>query len=1283
MAYPIDDITRYIPNLIIDRFQDASPSLEEAFSDTPVGAMLMADISGFTALSERLAEQGPEGAEVLTHILNGIFERLEGLIASSGGDVLHFAGDALYAFWPIRDGADRSAVVAIATQCAIDAQHVLADFAASEGRSISMRIGVGVGSLTVFHVGGIYRKWHYMVRGDAVEQVCLAQDRAQRGEVILSPEASELAQSNFLLEPKTGGYARVIKAVTELVAVSSLMERSPAQNIEALRAYIPSVLLARAAAGQAAYMSELRRVTTLFISLAGFHDDAELSLIQTVVQDIQTALNRREGTLNKLSVDEKGVYIIAALGLPPLAHKDDPTRGVQVALDIHAQLDRLGVRHAIGVTTGKAFCGVVGGDKQRCEYTVIGASINLAVRLMQAAIADPNSQVPIFCCDNTHRATRELFVYQKKGPIRVKGKNQSVSVYVPLREQLQRPQISDIVGRLQERNLLKEAVKMLAWGKGTQTIVIEGEAGVGKSRLTQEFCRMADEEGVVTLRGVGDAVEKNVPYHGWRGILTHLFALERGATLEMHREQVLNAVGPALADDVSLLNDILPLEFPEADVALEGPARAAAIRALVLSLLKASAERTPTTILIEDAHWLDSASWQLLEDAIEDVNPLLVVVATRAVVGPQATTFRQLLDREETTHVRLQDFDQNDTGALVAQRLGVTQVPTEVVSFVHSKSRGNPFFAEELTYAIREAKLLDISDKTCRLREEVSKLDDLGFPDTVQGVVLGRIDGLDPEHQMALKVASVIGRVFAISALSQIHPILPEHVDLGAVLGELEQLEMTPLYRNDPEPEYIFKHLITQDVAYNLLLYKQRRELHRATAMWYEEHHAKELAPYYSVLAHHYQQAEDSGKALQYAILAGDRAMRIAAYTEAEQRYAQAIEMLNSLEEGKERNSLELQLRMKQANPLVMTQGYQSEQVRIVYERARALCQDVGNIPDMHTILRGLWSYYLFVGPLETCRDIAEQCNTIADNSDDDGLKMEAAGALGNTLFWLGQLKLARSKSSTLDEIYERGDAHKDRVHRFGMDPYIAFSTWISWGDWILGYPDSSLARAKKALAIARNLDHPFSVAQALQTVSWVYICRHEFAQAREVARAMLNLAKEKELGLWIVLGNILWGRALVGLGDFDTGLPMMKEGIAGLRDSGACLGIGFFSMLLTQSLLDAEDLDGAFETIDQGLDDVQTYGEGAYIAELYRLKGEVLLSRDGTQAKEQARSLFHKAWAIAQAQEARSFLLRIAMSLYRLGDDPNGTQLTAALAQMPEGKMTYDQIEARKQLDS
>lgn len=203
MVHPVDDITRYIPKLIIDRFQDDPPPLEEAFSYSCIGAMLMADISGFTALSEGLAEQGPEGAEVLTHILNGVFERLERLIARSSGDVLHFAGDALYAFWSISNGGNGVAAVAVATQCALDAQQALGSFVAAEGRAISMRIGVGVGALTGLHVGGVYRKWHYMVRGDAVEQVCLAQTRAQRGEVILSPAAKTLAQDLFLLEPKT------------------------------------------------------------------------------------------------------------------------------------------------------------------------------------------------------------------------------------------------------------------------------------------------------------------------------------------------------------------------------------------------------------------------------------------------------------------------------------------------------------------------------------------------------------------------------------------------------------------------------------------------------------------------------------------------------------------------------------------------------------------------------------------------------------------------------------------------------------------------------------------------------------------------------------------------------------------------------------------------------------------------------------------------------------------------------------------------------------------------
>jgi class 3 adenylate cyclase len=386
VAAAADTIASYVPDLLQRRLVDHPESVATPHADHVVGALLLADIAGFTAITEQLARQGPGGAEALSGLLNAAFGPLLAQVAEAGGDVLKFAGDALLVCWPMI-GDDPAAGLALATRravrCAQVMQTTLQGYAAAERIELSLRVGVGAGEVVLLDVGGALDRRELLVGGEAVPQTTAAARDAQPGQVVVAPEAWALLEEAFVGERVAGG-VRLISA-PPIPPVEAGSRRPVPDGVAAvLLPYLPRALLGSLRAGHDEWLAELRRVTLLFVNLPGLDHSAALERAQRAMQVLQTALYRYEGSINKLSLDDKGTMLVAALGLPPLAHEDDPARAVQAALAMRAGLTSLGERAAIGITTGRVFCGVVG-DQRRREYTMLGAAVNLAARLMQAA----------------------------------------------------------------------------------------------------------------------------------------------------------------------------------------------------------------------------------------------------------------------------------------------------------------------------------------------------------------------------------------------------------------------------------------------------------------------------------------------------------------------------------------------------------------------------------------------------------------------------------------------------------------------------------------------------------------------------------------------------------------------------------------------------------------------------------------------------------------------------------------------------------------------------------
>jgi class 3 adenylate cyclase/tetratricopeptide (TPR) repeat protein len=897
-------LASFLPGRLARRLAAEPETAGRPHADRLDAALLLADISGFTATAERLTGRGLGGAEELRGLLDGAFAPLLELIAGTGGDVLKFAGDALLACWPASRGPDRRAALAAATAaaagCAEAMQAALGRYAAAKRLRLALRIGIGAGEVVVLDVGGERERRELLVAGAAVPQTTTAAERARPGAVVLSPPARGLLDHGLAGQPAPSPAPAPAAATA-----------GPAPPVELITPYLPRAMLASMVVGHVEWLAELRQITVVFANLPDLDHRAGLEEAQAAMVALQGALYRYEGSINKLSVDEKGTTLVAALGLPPLAHEDDPARGVQAALAMREVMAGLGRHAAIGVTTGRVFCGTVGSPWRR-EYTMLGAVVNLAARLMQQA-GDG-----VLCDTATAEAARSSLAFEPLGPVRVKGRATPVPVFRPGRpargaalgrvrgpEPIRRV---PLVGREEERARLAGALGRLVGdrdgdGDGrpdpVHVLVLEGEAGVGKSRLVAELVDQAVAAGVPVLAGAGDAVERNTPWHVWRELFGRLPPFDT-RDQAARRRAVADLLGPdpELLDLAPLLNPVLGLDLPESasSAQLSGQGRAGRARELLIRLLRAVLGDAPAVLVIEDAHWLDSASTGLVLTLSRERLPLLLVVATRspAEAGTIAddlawSAYRRLLRAPSSERLVLDRLSSAAVAALVGQRLDTASVPEVLARLVEEKAEGNPLFTEELTFALRDAGLVRVVDGRVELVSDRADVLAQRLPlTTVHGAITSRIDRLSPTQQLTVKVASVIGRVFAVAILRDIHPLRQAvALTLADDLTEIERAELTVLDTPEPDLSYLFKHVIVQEAAYNLMLVSQRRQLHRSVAEWHERSDGGDLA----LLAHHWRLADVPEKAIGYLERAGAEVLREGAYAEAVRYFTTLLDL--------------------------------------------------------------------------------------------------------------------------------------------------------------------------------------------------------------------------------------------------------------------------------------------------------------------------------------------------------------------------------------------------------
>jgi class 3 adenylate cyclase/tetratricopeptide (TPR) repeat protein len=912
MGSPETALDCYVPAFV--RRQMATSGAAPWSIDTR-GAVLFADISGSTALAERLAERGAAGAEDLGAILNRFFGVLIDVIERHGGDVIKFAGDGLFALWEAIDPQQLAGSAVIACRCGLAAHAALRRDLAPGASPLAMRIGIGAGDLTAMAVGG-EKGAELALVGRPVQQACTAQHTARPGEVVASGEACVLIAGRATGSRLSDDAVRIEAVADSPIprhlpgSAGDLHDRSAPEANGELRRFIPTALLPRLDAGQAQWLAELRYISALFVQLPDW-SGRSLASVQEMIGAVHAAVDRYQGSILRLGLEAKGPVIKAAFGLPPHSHEDDAARAVHAALAIQLSLRALGHGVAIGVAAGRAFCAEVGNQRRR-EYTTVGAVVHRAARLMQAAGEG------VLCDAATRDAAQQRIAFTRLDPLALKGMSEPVAVYRPFgRTSPAAPNSRRLLGRNHERAQLSAVLGELRERQRGRIVVVEAEAGFGKSCLVDDVVRQAGNEGITVLKASAEAIEANTPYHAWRAIVLGLLDIESlpaepaarrlllQAVLDRYQEGSAAAVAPARL--LPLLNPILGCEAPDTEetAKLSGEARADATHELLLRLLERRTQASPVLLVFEDSHWLDSASWAVIEMVAARIQPLVLLLATRPMAEAVPPVYRRLLQDPAAAILRLAALSATETTALIADRLGARTVSEQVVRFVFERAGGHPFFVEELIRALIETRAVHISGDECRVSPATGDLDRLQLPHGIEATITGRMDILPARQQLLLKVASVLGRVFSAAAVRDIYPLAADRPHLDSDLRELGERELI-LPQTEGEPTYAFKHAIIRDVAYDRLAFVQRRQLHRSAAEWYEETQRQNREACVPLLAHHWSRAVDpqapdpeiAPRALQALERAGEQAVRSYANAEAVAFFREALQLGGTLGAG-------------------------------------------------------------------------------------------------------------------------------------------------------------------------------------------------------------------------------------------------------------------------------------------------------------------------------------------------------------------------------------------------
>ncbi|RMF92199.1 MAG: adenylate cyclase [Nitrospinota bacterium] len=1047
--------------------------------------------------------------------------------------------------------------------------------------------------------------------------------------------------------------------------------------------------------------AERRQLTVLFCDLvdstklASQLDPEELrALLQAYHTTCTAVIQRFDGHIAQYLGDGVLVYF----GYPH-AHEDDAQRAVRTGLGIVEALSQLATPFPlpvrIGIHTGSVVVGAVGSGVKR-EQLALGETPNIAARLQGIAMPD---RVVISAA--THRLIEGFFACEPLGTQVLKGIAQPVDVYHVVRESAARSRLevigttrlTPLVGREQEVGLLLERWEQVREGHG-QLVTVSGEAGIGKSRLVQVLKEHVADDPQAWLTPCQCS-----PYHQHSALYPFIellqrvvlqFAPEESPTHKLHKlEGWLVQYGLPLPQMVPLFATLLSLPLGEAYAPLPlspEQQRRQTLQALLTILLQRAAQQ-PLLLVVEDLHWVDPSTLELL-GLLVDQGPtarILTLLTYRpGFVFPWP-------GRAHLTPITLQRLTRPQTTLMVKRLTRGKTLPPAVLDQIVTKTDGVPLFVEELTKMVLESGLVREDGAQYVL---TGPLPPLAIPTTLHDSLMARLDRLAAVKGIA-QLGATIGRQFSYTLLQTVSPL--EETALQHALAQLVEAEL--LYQQGflPQANYRFKHALIQEVAYQSLLKSTRQQYHQQIAQALEARFPETVETQPELVAHHYTEAGLNAQALPYWQQAGQQAIERSAHREAIAHLARGLAVLQTLPDTPERIQQELTLQITLGVPLIATKGYGSLEVKEAFTRAWKLCQHLEESPQLFLVLRGLWNWHLLKGELGRSCEFGERLFALAQRLQDPALLVEAHRVMGTTLFFRGELLPAQNYLEPGITLYDR-QQHRALAFLYGADPGVVCQLYTAWTLWLIGYPDQARHTIYEALNQAQELSQPFSLAFALSIAATVHYLRREHQRGLELAEANIVLSTEHSIAQWLAHGVVDRGGALVEQGKTAEGIAQIQEGLDAWQSTGANLVVPHHLSRLAETYGKAGRTGEGLGSLTGALALVEETGERFWEAELYRLKGELLLQQSAAVGElhaapiagracpapaEEAETCFRQALDIARRQQAKSLELRAVMSLSRLwqqqGKRAEARELLAPIyGWFTEGFETRDLQEAR-----
>ncbi len=869
----------YLVRLLADR-HDVLPLVQRAD-----GVAMFADIVGFTPMSAALADVGPEGTEELSEILNSFFARMIDLVTGHGGTVAKFAGDALTALFPF-DSTIRS-TVRRAAGCALAMQGATRGFQTVATRAgtfpLAMRAGLGAGRVLAAVVGDPAIRLEHVLAGEAVDRAVAAERRAASGQVVA--DATLLDRDHGIeVAGEPGAPALVTRLSGRPRRTASRQPPIAASAEGGLAAFLHPAIAERIRSGHGGLVDEHRTVTMAFIGFPDLVDDDPdaVDRLQRYVSIAVRVIDRWGGHLRQVDLGDKGSVLVIVFGAP-VHHEDHEELAVRCCAEL---LGLTGGPFRAGITTGRAWCGEVGSNARR-EYAIVGDPVNLAARLMERA-----APAQALVDRATWEGTRGAAIGGPLPPVAVKGRRGQVDVWdvrgVYERAGSPTPLAAPpLIGRGAELAGIRGLVERASTGRGA-ALAISGEPGIGKSRLATEAVHLARRRGLSTYSGACRSLGPEFSYLVWRPIWRDLLGVDPSSSLDQQRAALVSRFGERAPLFAPVLN--LPLRDSELTAPLDPSTRAELLHSLLLDVLRERARSGPLVLLLEDCHWIDPPSRTLLESLARNLvdGPVLFVVTARPT-DTGSHPLEALARLPHFTEITLRELPTDAAVELARQRVRQLSgpgrdLPADTVSRVVERSGGNPFYLEELLSLVHS--------------HGPSLPGALDLPNSVQRVVLARVDRLSEGEKAVVKVASVMPR-FRAEWIAACYPPAGPPDEVARHLRRLDDLGLTRLQTTALEPEYGFRHAIAQDATYQSLTRRFQKVLHERMAEYLEATYGERLGQFVDLLAYHYGRTNRPDKQRVWFRAAADAAKTAFANEAAVAHYQRLLPLLPGPEAGR------------------------------------------------------------------------------------------------------------------------------------------------------------------------------------------------------------------------------------------------------------------------------------------------------------------------------------------------------------------------------------------------